>query len=248
MDDQSNKGDCYFTHNGMRFGQVLESVDLQNVYPVAHIQKKEVRIRANFGGQSEFVYTPANAFESSSEAATPEPSNAFEALPIGLIEDDEGEQNDGEEEAGDRRGYSISAGHRRHNPYACRPALKQKVMTRYDTESSVGLRLQKSGNPLFRVGPAPLATVVDMDEESDLDDEEEINEGSDDSDYGGGEQSESVNALLVKIWESRVFPVIRRRFRNETERRDGLEQIKGALSLGMVNKKQHVSMRNLPAY
>ena len=101
---------------------------------------------------------------------------------------------------------------------------------------------------MFRAGPAPLATVVDMDEESDLDDEEEIDEGSDDSDYGGGEQSESVNALLVKIWESRVFPVIRRRFRNETERRDGLEQIKGALSLGMVNKKQHVSMRNLPAY
>ena len=247
MDDQSNKGDCYFTHNGMRFGQVLESVDLQNVYPVAHIQKKEVRIRANFGGQSEFVYTPANAFESSSEAATPEPSNAFEALPIGLIEDDEGEKNDGEEEAGGR-GAPGSAGHRRHNPYLCRPALKQKVMTRYDTESSVGLRLQKSGNPLFRAGPAPLATVVDMDEESDLDDEEEIDECSDDSDYGGGEQSESVNALLVKIWESRVFPVIRRRFRNETERRDGLEQIKGALSLGMVSKKQHVSMRNLPAY
>ena len=31
-----------------------------------------------------------------------------------------------------------------------------------------------------------------------------------------------------------VFPVIRRRFRNEQERRSGLEQIKGALLLGMT--------------
>jgi E3 ubiquitin-protein ligase HECTD4 len=39
-------------------------------------------------------------------------------------------------------------------------------------------------------------------------------------------------ALLVKAWEQRVFPVIRRRFRNEAERKDGLEQIRGALQLG----------------
>ncbi len=31
-----------------------------------------------------------------------------------------------------------------------------------------------------------------------------------------------------------MFPAIRRRFRNENERRDGLEQIKGALALGML--------------
>ena len=196
-----------------------------------------MRIRANFG-QGEFVYAPANAFEPSTEAATPEPNNVFEALPIGLIEDDDSEQNDGEEERGALNAFSMSAGHRRHNPYACRPALKQKIMTRYDIESTTGLRLQKSGNPLFKTGPAPLATVVDMDEDSDDEDadaDNEDGEGGDDSDYGDGEQNESVNALLVKIWESRVFPVIRRRFRNETERRDGLEQIKGALSLGMVS-------------
>lgn len=227
----------------MRFGQVLESVDLHNLYPVAHIQKKEVRIRANFG-TSEFLYkdAPRNALASSSlpfssEAPTPEPHNAFEALPFGLVEDEEGEQNEGEDERGVRRGFSMSAGHRRHNPYACRPALKQKIMSRYDIESTTGLRLQKSGNPMFKTGPLPLASVVDMDEDSDLDDDdndEDADGGGDDSDYGGGgEQNESVNALLVKIWESRVFPVIRRRFRNETERRDGLEQIKGALSLGV---------------
>lgn len=47
---------------------------------------------------------------------------------------------------------------------------------------------------------------------------------------GGGH--EDLHGLLVKAWESKVFPVIRRRFRNESERKSGLEQIKGALQLG----------------
>lgn len=38
--------------------------------------------------------------------------------------------------------------------------------------------------------------------------------------------------LLVKAWEEKVFPVIRRRFRNEADRRSGLEQIRGALQAG----------------
>jgi len=38
--------------------------------------------------------------------------------------------------------------------------------------------------------------------------------------------------LLVKAWEDKVFPVIRRRFRNEADRRSGLEQIRGALQAG----------------
>ena len=233
-----NKGNAYFTHNGTRLGQVLESVDLHNLYPAAHIQKKEVRIRANFG-QNDFVYKDAprgRAHLASSEAPTPEP-NVFEVLPCGLLEEDEEQtDDDAEEETG--RAFSMSAGHRRHNPYACRPALKQKVMGRYDIESTMSLRLQRSGNPLFKTGPLPLAAAVDMDEDSDDGDDDDVvnfEEDSEGSDYGGHEQAESVNALLVKIWESRVFPVIRRRFRNETERRDGLEQIKGALSLGMAD-------------
>ena len=39
--------------------------------------------------------------------------------------------------------------------------------------------------------------------------------------------------LLVKAWEEKVFPVIRRRFRSNTDRQSGLEQIKGALLAGM---------------
>ena len=37
----------------------------------------------------------------------------------------------------------------------------------------------------------------------------------------------------MKAWETKVFPVIQRRFRNDQERKSGLEQIKGALQLGM---------------
>ena len=39
-------------------------------------------------------------------------------------------------------------------------------------------------------------------------------------------------SLLVKSWESKVFPTIRRRFRSEADRRSGLEQIRGALMEG----------------
>lgn len=44
---------------------------------------------------------------------------------------------------------------------------------------------------------------------------------------------EDLHALLVKAWEVKVFPVIQKRFRNDHERKSGLEQIKGALQLGM---------------
>ena len=51
-------------------------------------------------------------------------------------------------------------------------------------------------------------------------------------------QEEDIHALLVKAWESKVFPVIQRRFRNEQERKSGLEQIRGALQLGMESIAQ----------
>ena len=38
--------------------------------------------------------------------------------------------------------------------------------------------------------------------------------------------------LLVKAWEDKVFPVIRRRFRSNADRQSGLEQIRGALLAG----------------
>lgn len=68
-------------------------------------------------------------------------------------------------------------------------------------------------------GPDPRGPVL-QDDESDEEVQEEDN------------GSEDHYALLVKAWEQKVFPVIRRRFRNEAQRKDGLEQIRGALQLG----------------
>ena len=49
---------------------------------------------------------------------------------------------------------------------------------------------------------------------------------------GGAPQEEDLHLLLVKAWEAKVFPIIQRRFRNDQERKSGLEQIRGALQLG----------------
>ena len=60
------------------------------------------------------------------------------------------------------------------------------------------------------------------------------------------QQSEDHYSLLVKAWEQKVFPIIRRRFRNEAERKDGLEQIRGALQLGDCLYIQGVPFTMLP--
>ena len=73
---------------------------------------------------------------------------------------------------------------------------------------------------MITTGPDPKAQLPAQDT---LSDEESNEEESTNEDH---------YALLVKAWEQKVFPVIRRRFRNEAERKDGLEQIKGALQLG----------------
>ncbi len=59
--------------------------------------------------------------------------------------------------------------------------------------------------------------------------EEEDGEGE----SRGTHAEEDLHALLVKAWETKVFPKIQRRFRNDQERKSGLEQIKGALQLGV---------------
>ena len=67
-----------------------------------------------------------------------------------------------------------------------------------------------------------------QDTESDLEDTEDTGEDSSD-------QNEDHFVLLAKAWEQKVFPTIRRHFRNEAERKDGVEQIRGALQLGECN-------------
>lgn len=58
--------------------------------------------------------------------------------------------------------------------------------------------------------------------------QEEESEGGDTSTPA----EEDLHGLLVKAWETKVFPIIQRRFRNDQERKSGLDQIKGALQLG----------------
>ena len=49
------------------------------------------------------------------------------------------------------------------------------------------------------------------------------------------EPSQDENELLVEAWESEIFPKITRRFRNEADRQEGFEQIRGALRFGMAD-------------
>ena len=92
--------------------------------------------------------------------------------------------------------------------------------TDYDTEQSVNYKLGQSYTNFPTTGPDVRIITTATQEEDNEDDE------------GEEDMQEDHHALLVKAWESKVFPVIRRRFRNEAERRSGLEQIKGALQLG----------------
>ena len=115
-------------------------------------------------------------------------------------------------------------GHRRQHFQPSRQAIKLKATTEFDTDSAY--RLSVSGFPKFCTGSKQLQ----------LQDEDWFDEDEDDEyDDVFEERVEDLNSLLVKSWEEKVFPSIRRRFRNESERRDGLEQIKGALSLGMID-------------
>ena len=91
----------------------------------------------------------------------------------------------------------------------------------YDCDTSQGYHTGKSYESMLESGPLirPGGGVQQ---------EEEEEEGS------GSAQEEDLHLLLVKAWEAKVFPVIQKRFRNDHERKSGLEQIKGALQLGEV--------------
>ena len=96
----------------------------------------------------------------------------------------------------------------------------------YDHEASQSYQVIKSFDTMLESGPLIRPGGGIQEEESD--------EGEGPS----ASQEEDLHALLVKAWETKVFPVIQRRFRNDQERKSGLEQIKGALQLGMESIAQ----------
>lgn len=92
-------------------------------------------------------------------------------------------------------------------------------MTEYDSSQCLHYARLASYDSFVLTGVDP-QVPTSMDDDSD--DEQVVDDAA----------MEDHHALLVKAWEQKVFPVIRRRFRNETERKDGLDQIRGALQLG----------------
>ena len=99
-----------------------------------------------------------------------------------------------------------------------RVAEASTTLKEYDADASLRYKLLPCNDNFVVTGPDSVS-VRGTEEDSE---DEAVTE----------EATEDHYALLVKAWEQKVFPVIRRRFRNEAERKDGLEQIRGALQLG----------------
>lgn len=94
----------------------------------------------------------------------------------------------------------------------------------YELEASLGYSTVQSFDTMLESGPLIRPGRGEVESE-----DVEEDEGP------SAPQQEDIHALLVKAWEAKVFPVIQRRFRNDQERKSGLEQIKGALQLGLSN-------------
>ncbi|XP_045441577.1 probable E3 ubiquitin-protein ligase HECTD4 isoform X11 [Pipistrellus kuhlii] len=207
---QPAKGRVYFTYCGQRLSPYLEDVS-GGMWPVVHIQKKNTKTRANFGSRP-FAYAEGQAHRNAADLCTDlaeEISANFEALPFAMASDSD---NDA--------GTSVASDPGTHGP-PCRIAAVATPQQQYDSDTSCHYKVELSYENFITSGPDPHPPPI-ADDESDDDDDDDI-------------PQEDHYALLVKAWETKVFPTIRRRFRNEAERKSGLDQIKGALQLGMVD-------------
>uniref|UniRef100_A0A8C2K3U6 HECT domain E3 ubiquitin protein ligase 4 n=1 Tax=Cyprinus carpio TaxID=7962 RepID=A0A8C2K3U6_CYPCA len=200
----------YFTYCGQRLAPYLEDV-AGGMWPVVHIQKKNTKIHANFGSRL-FAFAEGQAHRNAADLCmdlSEEISANFEALPFAMASDSD---NDA--------GTSVASDSGSHGP-PCRIAAVVTAQQQYSSDASCHYKVELSYENLFVSGPNAHPPPI-ADDESDDEDDEDI-------------PREDHYALLVKAWESKVFPTIRRRFRNEAERKSGLDQIKGALQLGMVD-------------
>uniref|UniRef100_A0A452TXU2 HECT domain E3 ubiquitin protein ligase 4 n=1 Tax=Ursus maritimus TaxID=29073 RepID=A0A452TXU2_URSMA len=207
---QPAKGRVYFTYCGQRLSPYLEDVS-GGMWPVVHIQKKNTKTRANFGSRP-FAYAEGQAHRNAADLCTDlaeEISANFEALPFAMASDSD---NDA--------GTSIASDPGTHGP-PCRIAAVATAQQQYDSDTSCHYKVELSYENFITSGPDPHPPPI-ADDESDDEDDDDV-------------PQEDHYALLVKAWETKVFPTIRRRFRNEAERKSGLDQIKGALQLGMVD-------------
>ncbi|KAF4790542.1 putative E3 ubiquitin-protein ligase HECTD4 [Turdus rufiventris] len=172
---------------------------------------QNTKVRANFGSRP-FAYAEGQAHRNAADLCldlAEEISANFEALPFAMASDSD---NDA--------GTSIASDPGTHGP-PCRIAAVATAQQQYDSDTSCHYKMELSYENFITSGPDPHPPPI-ADDESDDDDDDDI-------------PREDHYALLVKAWETKVFPTIRRRFRNEAERKSGLDQIKGALQLGMVD-------------
>ncbi|XP_062590799.1 probable E3 ubiquitin-protein ligase HECTD4 isoform X2 [Saccostrea cucullata] len=215
---QTPRGRVYFTYNGHRLNAYMDDVS-GGMYPVVHIQKKNTRIRANFGTRP-FAFAEGQQHKEAADAAndlTREIRESFCHLPFHPHTDSE---NEGSPQPSPDTSMVEEIKAPKGPP--CKTATIPKPQNVYNPEDCLAFKLFSCYDNFVTTGPDQRGPVMQDDES----DEETVEE-----DNG----SEDHYALLVKAWEQKVFPVIRRRFRNEAERKDGLEQIRGALQLGMTD-------------
>lgn len=218
---QTPRGQVYFTFNGRRLGVTLDDV-AGAMYPVVHIQKKNTRVKANFGARP-FAYAEGWHHREAADACndlTREIRESFIALPF-----HSGSDSDSEGPTTTSTSSSVveTRDIKSHPGPPCKIASIPKPAKDYDVDLCLQYKLLESYDNFTSTSSDSYIQPTSQEDESD----EET--GEDD------QCSEDYYALLVKAWEQKVFPVIRRRFRNEAERKDGLEQIRGALQLGMTD-------------
>ncbi|KAK6968629.1 E3 ubiquitin-protein ligase HECTD4 [Biomphalaria glabrata] len=216
---QTPRGQVYFTYNGQRLNATLDNVS-GAMYPVVHIQKKNCRMKANFGARP-FAYAEGQQHREAAEAANDvlrDIRESFGHLPFHTASDSESDSTEPPVTSSQE-----SSRDSRTPPRApCKVAEPPPTQKEYQIDASLNYKLLPCYDNFVITGPD---TMFVRPNEEDSEEEAVIEESSSEDHY----------ALLVKAWEQKVFPVIRRRFRNEAERKDGLEQIRGALQLGMTD-------------
>ncbi|XP_055958013.1 probable E3 ubiquitin-protein ligase HECTD4 [Patella vulgata] len=213
------KGRVYFTHQGQKLPNTIDDVS-GGMFPVVHIQKKNCRVQANFGAHP-FAFAEGQEHRDAAEAAsdlTREIRESFGHLPFHPNSDteEEGLTNTSSGVSLDTEEITSQDG------ILLKTANTPSPLNDYSTDTCLQYKVLDSYSNMIQMGPNITGQVV----QDDQSDEEPMEDDMPVEDH---------YALLVKAWEQKVFPIIRRRFRNEAERKDGLEQIRGALQLGMTD-------------
>uniref|UniRef100_A0A1X7UQ08 HECT domain-containing protein n=1 Tax=Amphimedon queenslandica TaxID=400682 RepID=A0A1X7UQ08_AMPQE len=227
------RGVVYFTVNGNKLEQSFKDCP-SGLYPFVHVQKKGTRLKLNFGEYS-FSYAEGQDHRDAADIDKGESLEEIVALfkllpfhPIDEEEELEGVARDNvDNEVPNDETDSV-----KHTPLILVPntvVLEPVTNEVYDSKSSQGFIPRLSFDNILEGGPLIRPGGVANQEE------EELEEGGAVEGVAG---DEDLHLLLVKAWEAKVFPLIQRRFRNDQERKSGLDQIRGALQLGMESIAQ----------